>query len=288
MTVREAPFTVIAPGKLVVVGEYGVLDGAGAIVAAVNRGVRCVVTAGDAVETPKGDDRFVRAALLGAPARRYTFTDDNPVDLPSKPGFGGSAAATVAACLAGGFEPERAYPVHAEVQRTAGGGGGSGVDVFASIHGGVRQFPDGHVVPHGVFVAVWSGASASTGSRVAWYQAWHARASFVHASRELVFGFYERPYDAMREAYARLREMASAAGIAYDTPAHARIAELADAAGGAAKPSGAGGGDIAVAMFPDPERADAFARACAAEDLRVIPVRVTDGARVVDEAACTS
>jgi phosphomevalonate kinase len=34
------------------------------------------------------------------------------------------------------------------------------------------------------------------------------------------------------------------------TPAHARVIEIARRHGGAAKPSGAGGGDLAVAFFP--------------------------------------
>ena len=93
---------IFAPGKLVVLGEYAVLDGAPAIVAAVDRGVVCTVSDGDSVETP-GDDRFARAGLLAAdaPRRRYLFSDAVPWDLGEKPGFGGSAAAVVAACAAG-------------------------------------------------------------------------------------------------------------------------------------------------------------------------------------------
>ena len=56
MSSAEGALTVLAPGKLVLVGEYAVLDGAPAIVAAVDRGVRCVLSPGDAVETPAADD----------------------------------------------------------------------------------------------------------------------------------------------------------------------------------------------------------------------------------------
>lgn len=264
---------VVAPGKLVLVGEYAVLDGAPAIVAAVDRGVRCVVEPGEGIVTP-GDDRFVRAALVGAAPGRYVFEDDAPVDLGGlKPGFGGSAAATVAAVLAGGLPPRRAYVVHAEVQ-----GGGSGIDVFASLLGGVRRFPDGVEVASLPFIAVWSGASASTGPRVQRYRAWAGRAAFVAQSRALVEAFADEPLRVVREAYAGLKAMAEAAGIAYDTPALARIAELAEDFGGAAKPSGAGGGDVAVAFFPDTETVTAFAAAAAAEGLLPIPVRVAPGA----------
>lgn len=264
---------VLAPGKLVVVGEYGVLLGGGAVVAAVDRGVRCVVEPGEGIVTP-GDDRFVRAALEGAPAGRYVFDDWNPVEgLGGKAGFGGSAAATVAAVVAAGFPPARAFEVHARVQ-----GGGSGVDVHASLHGGVTRFPDGAPVELPSMIAVWSGASASTGPRVRRFLEWDGRDAFAARSRALVDAFAGAPFEVLEEAYAHLRTMAVAAGLAYDTPAHARIAALARAHGGAAKPSGAGGGDVAVALFPDPERRAAFARACAVEGLRPIEVAVAPGA----------
>ena len=56
----------LAPGKLFLVGEYAVLDGAPAVVAAVDRGVRCEAWPGGEglrIETPTGDDRFARPAL---------------------------------------------------------------------------------------------------------------------------------------------------------------------------------------------------------------------------------
>ncbi|MDP2308650.1 MAG: hypothetical protein Q8P18_21695 [Pseudomonadota bacterium] len=277
--------TIHAPGKLVLVGEYAVLDGGGAIVAAVDRGVRCVVTAGDTtgstIRTP-GDDRFVRAALIGAPPATYTFSDWNPVD-PAifrsgghKPGFGGSAAAVVAAVTAAGLPARRAYEAHTAVQ-----GGGSGVDVFASLLGGVRRFPDGAQVSCPPPLAIWSGQSAQTGPRVAQYRAWAGREAFVAGTRALVAAFGADPVAVTREAYALLRAMAHDAGIAYDTPAHARIAALATAFGGAAKPSGAGGGDVAVAFIPDPEARARFAEAVAAEGLAPLPVSIAAGAHGV-------
>jgi phosphomevalonate kinase len=262
-----------APGKLVLVGEYAVLDGAGAVVAAVDRGVECVVMDGPFEITTPGDDRFVRAALEGAPPAHYRFSDWNPVALGgAKPGFGGSAAATVAAVIAAGLPPQRAYAAHHAVQ-----GSGSGVDVFASLLGGVRRFPDGAPIPCPPLVAVWSGASAATGPRVQRYQAWTGRAAFVDASRDLIAAFPDDPIRVAREAYALLRAMGIAAGVAYDTPAHARIAALAVEHGGAAKPSGAGGGDIAVAFFPDPHAQAAFMAAAAAEGLPPIHIQVAPG-----------
>lgn len=258
---------IIAPGKLVILGEYGVLDGAGAIVAAVNRGVICEVSGGAGILTP-GDDSFVRAAI-GARTGRYTFSDWNPTHLAEKPGFGGSAAATVAAVLACGRPVEDAYTVHAEVQ-----GGGSGVDVFASIHGGVRHFPDGQEVPCPPIVAIWAGHSARTGPRVARYLAWPGRAGFALAMRELVDRFREWPIGAVAEGYGLLRAMSAAADIDYDLPIFEQISTLALAYGGAAKPSGAGGGDVAVALLPDTDALLHFERACDDAGLTRIPVHI--------------
>ncbi|GDX79580.1 hypothetical protein LBMAG42_13910 [Deltaproteobacteria bacterium] len=266
--------TVIAPGKLVLLGEYAVLDGAPAIVAAVDRGVRCDVEAGEGLLTP-GDDRFVRAALESAPRAFYRFSDVNPAHgLSGKPGFGGSAAATVAAVLAAGLPAASAFEVHERVQ-----GGGSGIDVFASIYGGVRRFPDGEPVACPPISAVWSGQSAATGPRVQRYRLWGGREAFVAESRALVAAFAQEPLRAAREAYALLCAMAHEAGIDYDLPAFRSIASLAARFGGAAKPSGAGGGDIAVALFPDTAARIAFEAACAAEKLTTIPVNVAHGAR---------
>jgi phosphomevalonate kinase len=271
-----------APGKLVLMGEYAVLDGAPALVLAVHRGVGCeVAQGGDAlhIETSVGDDRFVHAALeaVAAPPGRYRFFDLDPLDLPGKPGFGGSAAAAVAAVLAGGGRGPEAFAVHHRVQ-----GGGSGIDVAASLHGGLLRFQRGEVSPRPVVqpVVVYSGQAASTGPRVAAYRAWSDRAAFVRASTALVERFAFEPIPALAEAGALLATMTRAAGIAYLTPSLERIAALARAHGGAAKPSGAGGGDCAVALLPDPDATRAFEIACASQALAVIPVRPAPGASV--------
>ena len=64
---------VLAPGKLVLIGEYTVLDGAPAAVLAINRGVRCEVLPGSGISTPDGDTRFVAPAR--APGRTLRQDD---------------------------------------------------------------------------------------------------------------------------------------------------------------------------------------------------------------------
>ena len=265
------------PGKLVILGEYAVLDGGGALVAAVNRGVACEVRPGEGLEVPGTDDRFVRAALGWDGLARwgqatkawYRFSDWNPPALTTKAGFGGSAAAVVAARQAAGLPLSDAYAIHRFVQ-----GGGSGIDVFASLNGGCRSFPSGMLAELPPMIAVWSGQSASTGPRVERYRAWAGREAFVERSNEILEQFSMDPFAALSQAYANLCAMAMAAGLDYDTPAHRDIHRLACAFGGSAKPSGAGGGDVAVALLPDPAALAAFCRACETGGHLCIPVEI--------------
>jgi phosphomevalonate kinase len=65
------------------------------------------------------------------------------------------------------------------------------------------------------------------------------------------------------------------------TPSLARVAALAEAHGGGAKPSGAGGGDVALAFFDDEDRAEAFRGACRLERLALVPLAIgVEGVRV--------
>jgi len=59
----------------------------------------------------------------------------------------------------------------------------------------------------------------------------------------------------------RLAVLGAAASVPIVTEAFNRASELAKELGGIAKPSGAGGGDIGIAMFATPETARLFARA---------------------------
>ncbi|HEY3356298.1 MAG TPA: hypothetical protein VGQ83_23805, partial [Polyangia bacterium] len=69
--------------------------------------------------------------------------------------------------------------------------------------------------------------------------------------------FEAEPLDSMRLQARVLEELGEAAGVAIVSPACRALADAAEALGGAAKPSGAGGGDLAVALVP-PEAADAL------------------------------
>ena len=262
-----------------VAGEYAVLDGAPAIVLAVDRGVQCTISVGDAlrISTPSGDDRFVRPALTGH-IGTYDFREWNPTGLAEKPGFGGSAAACVASCLAAGRPATDAIAIHREVQ-----GGGSGADVLASIHGGMLRVENHTAVAMSPLcpVVVWSGASAKTQPRIDQYLAATDRDDFVAASTEIVSNFDLDPIRMLGENADLLMHMSVETGVPYMTPALASIRRLAREYGGEAKPSGAGGGDCAIALFPDEESEQGFLQALSQRERITIPINVAGPARLL-------
>lgn len=198
-----------APGKVVLLGEYAVLDGTEALVMACPQ--RCTVAFGLSPETrcqltmvmPEiSEQRFDPGTASGSTLVDTVLAGLDPV-LPgpawaaridssaffhagSKLGLGSSAAALVAfagACqrAAGRPEPPPLATLIA-CHRAFQGGAGSGIDVAAAYAGGVIGFaldPDrnpriGSVrLPEGVaFAGVFAGTSASTPDLVGKYRQW--------------------------------------------------------------------------------------------------------------------
>ena len=254
--------TIHVPGKIVLAGEYAVLDGCPAISLAINRGVGCTITKGTGITTPNGDTRFVSPALDKiVHHKHFTFFDWNPITGlgQKKPGFGGSAAACVASCVAAGLPKEDAFKIHFQVQ-----GSGSGIDVATSIHGGLIRYSTG-IIEHLPIVyptIIWSGTSAKTGPRVQHYLSWKKRSSFVNESQSLVDNFSSAPIETCRALYKLLCSMSDQAQIPYQTENIENIVRCAERYNGGAKPSGAGGGDCVIAFFPDKESKEAFQKDC--------------------------
>lgn len=280
-----------APGKAVVLGEYAVVDGLPAIVAAVEHGVACEVcpAAARTIAVPGGDDRFVAAALdaAGALPAAWRFYDHPATGTATKAGLGGSAAATAVATFAAltlrGAEatPAATFALADRVHRAVQGSG-SGVDVAASCWGGVLRFQRGEdprpmrPVP---FLLVWSGASARTGPRVQRYQAWADRAAFQRETAALVDLFPADPVAALRAGWRLLCSMAEAADLPYRTEALDRIVAVAEAHGCGAKPSGAGGGDCAVLVAADEGALQGARRALEQEGFPALATRLSAGVR---------
>jgi phosphomevalonate kinase len=201
-----------APGKLVALGEYAVLEGAPALVLAVDRYASAVISLSDdgachlrtlfpqpterAFEPgePSGSELIdlVTAASPAAAAWRGTLESSAFYDGPTKLGIGSSAAALCAWAGAWAAHARRAGSAIAAptldsliaLHRRFQGGKGSGIDVAASFSGGVLEFALGpagstHIgsvrLPNSVgFAGIFAGRSASTPALVARYRDWRS------------------------------------------------------------------------------------------------------------------
>ena len=277
-----------APGKLVITGAYAVLEGAPAIVCAVDRYAF-------AEDRPGTTTREVSAALDPSPAIDTSALEDGGQKL----GLGSSAAALVAALGLDRAKKgddlddasvrreifERAREVHGLVQ-----GGGSGVDVAASTYGGVLHYTIGSVepvkLPRGVSItAFFSGTSARTSVLRERVDALKARDPNEHGARmsllrELAKGAYRavRSGDAVTfvAAVASTGEGLTALGAAADAPivppAFVELGARAKAEDAAFIPSGAGGGDVGIFVGPEPSAA--FTAAARAAGMKLLTLAI--------------
>ncbi|WP_394842122.1 hypothetical protein LZC95_34220 [Pendulispora brunnea] len=271
---------VAAPGKVLLSGAYAVLEGATAVVIAVDR-----YALADPLRRGPAS-REVRAALGddAAPAVDTSALYDGTAKL----GLGSSAAVLVASIgarlAASGADLARsatrasiaqtARRAHAEAQS-----GGSGVDVAASVWGGILAYSmargEGAVralaIPPGLHIdAVWSGTSARTTelrARVATLdRATHAARmrELGDASAAAVAAFGGRDIAGILRAGQATRIALTALGrdarAAIVPPAFAELAELAEAEGAAFYPSGAGGGDVGIYLGTRPPSTDLLRR----------------------------
>jgi len=327
-----------APGKLVVLGEYAVLDGAPALALAVDRYVVATLE-------PSRDDecclrtlaptpierRFARGEPSGealvdvvigdaraVPAWRGSLDSTALFDGRTKLGLGSSAAALCAwagAWAAAGRARglAAAAPVPAldgliALHRAFQGGRGSGIDVAASLTGGVIEFrldPSGMPrigsvrLPNSVgFAGIFAGRSASTPEFVARYRDWKAarpaeaaamfrrlsaaaEAGCAAADGEAAEAFVEAIAD-----YGRgLLDLGVALGADIVTAEHRQIGEYARQHGVAYKVSGAGGGDLGLACAIDRNALAAFESAVRSQGFRVLELGVAERGLTVNEVA---
>jgi phosphomevalonate kinase len=288
-----------APGKLVISGAYSVLEGAQAIVAAVDRYAEAdtaqpaqQLTAEVRVAIEAG--KMKRAPSFDASALRVKLTDGTDVKL----GLGSSAAILVASMAAAWAAEDRtldsrvmlwaAIAAHREAQR-----GGSGIDVAASVFGGVivcRLGPGGslavqpHSLPAGFELQVFASQTpASTQEMVRKVRAFAAKSPGEYASymgrakagaaRAVTAVAPPDLVDALRTQGGALAELGAASGAPIFTPDVVALASVAEEEGAVFYPSGAGGGDVALFAGVAPPSARFLAEAAAVGRVR-IPMQV--------------
>ncbi|HEX5353559.1 MAG TPA: hypothetical protein VFW60_05720 [Rhodanobacteraceae bacterium] len=307
-----------APGKLVLLGEYAVLEGAPALVLAVNRRAHVALSRASADDweivsptlglearlQPRGDanvwlgpepaelewvatllGRFVRSHPL-SPCRIELDSDAFYLDHAGsrvKLGLGSSAALTVA--LLGALHACAKLPpptlregihTHRAIQH----GHGSGIDVAASLAGGLLRFQlhdaDARIAAVSLpgnlqWCCVYSGRPASTRAMLATVAAWRERepVAFTRCMRELTtissqgidaanasdaVGFLSalRNY---AHALARFGEIAGADILSRE---HRAIAAIAASCGCTYKSCGAGGGDTGITFAVEDTRLREF------------------------------
>jgi mevalonate kinase len=290
-----ADFPIVsAPGKVFLMGEYAVLDGHPAVVAAVDRRVTGRFVAGTSPATPLINEviESVRAHLVEAGA---TLPPGAPqIDSAAlssatgKLGLGSSAAAAAAAVgamLAAArcdleYTRGLAFFLANRAHRAAQGGRGSGADVAASVYGGILYFArrENEVdvqpldLPEGVEPIVFStGTPSSTVDHVHAFEAYAERQPDTSKARLDAIGALARTFtvacveedprlavETAARANAALAALGDEIGLPIVTPALAAAAKLAEELGGAAKPSGAGGGDVGVAFLTSHGAAQTF------------------------------
>ncbi len=236
----------------------------------------------------------------------------------AKLGLGSSAALTVALAEALRRWPPGGAPRPAidlarllDLHRSVQGGRGSGVDLAASVTGGVVEYRltdagrEPSVSPltlpkdlHLIFI--WTGRSASTGGFLARLDEEMTDDGGAIAAllddlgrisaagiADLRAGRTPGLLGKVRDFGSAMEELGRAAGIPILSDEHLELRRLAEGAGVCYKPSGAGGGDLGIAFTDDPERAESFAAGAADAgfpplDLQIDPFGVDSEFSILD------
>ena len=209
-----------------------------------------------------------------------------------KLGVGSSAAVCVALGRALNIAAGAGFDLGAlaRLHRSLQDGRGSGVDIAASWHGGLCEVtshangPDVRPLPEpapALLRLVDIGHAQSTPRMLERLERWRAVTDDADAHIGALCTAAEQ---AARQWQAGDGTLATAdyahalavfdgvTGLGIVSPAHQRVAALADAGGVAYKPSGAGGGDVGVAVADDANALARFEQAASAAGYRVWPV----------------
>lgn len=288
-----------APGKLFLIGEYAVLDGAPAAVAALpqralaalqenEQGMLTMVTTVKH-EIPIDDalisEPLIKAVINTLDCRQALANHSLKLDTSAffleggKLGLGSSAALTTA--LVRLMKPEAnneqilalATACHTAFQS----GRGSGADIaVAALDASIRfqhnKAPVPLNLPADLFMlAIWTGVSASTRRYLSQLESWQRdnEAPFQHHMTQLkstaeTFFAHSDAEDLITiiETYNRyLNEFSQDSGLNFYNEPHIALQKEVESARCGYKPSGAGGGDFGIAFSADKNTISELAKA---------------------------
>ncbi|MEI6805402.1 MAG: hypothetical protein WCK49_02715 [Myxococcaceae bacterium] len=255
-----------APGKLVLAGEYAVLEGYPGLVMAVNR--RVVLTPSEHLSHSRLWDAI--AQNQGEP--RFKIDSSGLYEGHRKLGLGSSAAAAV--CMTAFLGVSDIYKCALEGHRRFSGGLGSGIDIAASYYGGLLRFQNSSAkelkprFDEKSLLCVFTKKSQNTRTFLASVLEYKSRKPQDYAKLMADLGelsaYWELVYTSFfdwrdlgklvatnLDLLARLSEKAK---IDLLTPEQQKIAQVSQQHGGFSKPSGAGGGDITLCFVPPENR----------------------------------
>ena len=293
---RECAPSASAPGKLLIAGEYAVLEGAPALVAAINRRARAEMRAsGEARTEPVSPLHLAIGGTLGSDTSELErlHLDTRALFLGQrKLGLGSSAAACVAG-IAALSAPETGrdslFALSREAHRRFQGGLGSGFDVAASTYGGVLAYiqdenPKPLALPQGLHLQAfaWSQSASTTGLIERWRQI-RAKNALSDAAAEVcdaARASAESLIEAVMEFQSRLHRLDQSHSLGVSTPAQLRLESEAQSlareyrARLVFKQSGAGGGDVGIALSDSEEALQAFASVAVQSSLIALDVKL--------------
>jgi phosphomevalonate kinase len=258
-------------------------------------------------------DKVGAAAGAAPPPWRGTLDSGELFLGGTKLGLGSSAAALcawagawAAYCRAHGVPvPPPTAPGLIALHRDLQKGAGSGIDVAASFTGGMVRYaidPErmpqiGSVrMPNGVgFAGIFAGSSASTPGLVARYEAWLTRDPASRFLTRTLGGVAQAGCQAANDGdtagflaavaeYGNgLEALGQAMGVDLVTAEHRRVGLEARKLGVVYKISGAGGGDLGLALSSQPENLAAFTARVADLGFQVVELTMDRQGLVVEE-----
>ncbi|MBN2804679.1 MAG: hypothetical protein JXR91_16410 [Deltaproteobacteria bacterium] len=299
-------FSASAPGKVFLSGEYAILEGAKSVVFSVDKRIEATTTnlnitqSNLIVQVKKHAAKyFLKRTGRDAGAIPNIDIESSGFSIKRKKiGIGSSAA--VAAATAGalflwfGLSIEECkseiLKVAMDAHREYQDGKGSGADVAASVMGGAIVFEKGEN-PCGapdnslINIFVWTGESASTVSLVEKVKELKSEKQEVYeeimtpmifTANQLAEAYLERDENkivTLTSQYGGYMEaLGVASGISIITEQIKKVQSIAESCNGAAKPSGAGGGDLAVAIFKNRTDGDSFLDICRKNSIIVVDI----------------